>query len=301
MTDRLYPDAYVFCSTDPAPSFLNELTAMLSPQKRFQSESGRTLKFTGVTTDAAQRDKALAFAQEQGADLAFWDERTSLTRFKAFFFDMDSTLVTTETLDEMAALCGTGEQCAAITAAAMAGTIKNYAESLRARVALLKGMDASVLETVMSHTRVNPGAPELIDALNRHGVKSYVLSSGFTVCTSRVAEQLHMTGFHSNVIGIENGKFTGGVTGMAGGPIVDGAGKLAFAERTVKALGGTMENAVCSGDGSNDLLMVSAAGLGVGFRPKAVLKPRCRLALNFTGFDNLLALFAETAPAWTEI
>ena len=298
--ERHSPDAFVFCADAPAKNFADELTAILAPQKRFQTADGRTLKFTGVTTDAARRVKAQNFAEAHRADSLYWDAATSITSFKAFFFDMDSTLVTTETLDEMAALCGTGKECAEITAAAMAGTIKNYAESLRARVALLKGMDASVLETVMTHTRVNPGAPKLIDALNRHGVKSYVLSSGFTVCTSRVAEMLHITGYHSNVIGIEDGKFTGSVTGMAGGPIVDGAGKLAFAERTVKALGGTMENAVCAGDGSNDLLMVSAAGLGVGFRPKAVLKPRCRLALNFTGFDRLLALFAETAPAMTE-
>ena len=298
--ERHSPDAFVFCADAPAKNFADELTSILAPQNRFQTADGRTLKFTSVTTDAARRVKAQNFAEAHRADSLYWDAATSITSFKAFFFDMDSTLVTTETLDEMAALCGTGKECAEITAAAMAGTIKNYAESLRARVALLKGMDASVLETVMAHTRVNPGAPELIDALNRHGVKSYVLSSGFTVCTSRVAEMLHITGYHSNVIGIEDGKFTGSVTGMASGPIVDGAGKLAFAERTVKALGGTMENAVCAGDGSNDLLMVSAAGLGVGFRPKAVLKPRCRLALNFTGFDSLLALFAETAPAMTE-
>ncbi len=299
MTERLYPDAFVFCADAPTPDFIAELTTLLTPEQRFQC--GKTLKFSNVTTDAVRRLKAQSFADAHRADSIYWNAASSLTAFKAFFFDMDSTLVTTETLDEMATLCGTGKQCAAITAAAMAGTIKNYAESLRARVALLKGMDASVLDAVMAHTRINPGAPELIAALNRHGVKSYVLSSGFTVCTRRVADELHMTGYHSNVIGIENGKFTGGVTGMAGGPIVDGAGKLAFAERTVRELGGSMANAVCAGDGSNDLLMVSAAGLGVGFRPKAILKPRCRLALNFTGFDCLLALFAETAPGWTEL
>ena len=291
-------DFLLFTPQGASPELLESLTALLSPSRRLSS--GDVVRLAGVTSDAARRVKAQTLAEKSGADSLFWPAAVSINEFKAFFFDMDSTLVTTETLDEMAALCGTGKECAAITAAAMAGTIKNYAESLRARVALLKGMDASVLDAVIAKTHVNPGARELIDALNRHGVKSYVLSSGFTVCTSRVARMLNMTGYHSNEIGIEAGRFTGGVTGMSGGPIVDGAGKLAFAQRTVKALGGTMENAVCAGDGSNDILMVSAAGLGVGFRPKAVLKPKCRLALNASGFDSLLALFAETAPAMTE-
>lgn len=295
---RFQPDFFAFSTEPISDVIVRELSDLLSPKKRFRA--GNTLVFEGVTTDAVRRIKAQASAERNRIDSLFWSRATSITQFKAFFFDMDSTLVTTETLDEMAQLCGTGKACAEITAAAMAGTIKNYAESLKARVALLKGMDASVLETVKAHTQINPGARELIAALNQHGVKSYVLSSGFTVCTSVIAQKLGMTGYHSNVIGIENGRFTGGVTGPEGGVIVDGAGKLAFAERTIRSLGGTMENAACAGDGSNDRLMVSAAGLGVGFRPKAVLKPYCTVSLMTTGFDCLLSLFTETAPAMTE-
>lgn len=295
---RFQPDFFAFSAEPIADVIVRELSDLLSPKKRFRA--GNTLCFEGVTTDAVRRIKAQASAERNRLDSLFWARNTSITQYKAFFFDMDSTLVTTETLDEMAELCGTGKACAEITAAAMAGTIKNYAESLRARVALLKGMDASVLDTVKANTRINPGARELIAALNANGIKSYVLSSGFTVCTSVIARELGMTGYHSNVIGIENGRFTGSVTGPEGGVIVDGAGKLAFAERTVKALGGTMENAACAGDGSNDRLMVSAAGLGIGFRPKAVLKPYCTVSLMTTGFASLLALFKETTPTMTE-
>lgn len=140
-------------------------------------------------------------------------------------------------------------------------------------------------------------------ALHAHGVKTYVLSSGFTAMTKPLAESLGMTGYHSNVIGIENGLFTGEVTGPDNGPIIDAAGKLAFVEKTMKALGATPREAVCCGDGSNDILMVSAAGLGVGFRPKKVLRPYCGITLDNCGFDALLKLFAETAPrleAYTE-
>lgn len=277
---------------------IDSLTSLLAPARRFKTD--QVLRLADVTTDEAKREDALKLAKAAGLDACYWSGSTSITSMKAFFFDMDSTLVTTETLDEMAQLCGTGKACAEITAAAMAGTIKNYAESLRARVRLLKGMDASVLDTVKAHTRVNPGARELIAALNRFGVQSYVLSSGFTVCTSVIARELSMTGYHSNVIGIENGRFTGEVTGPNGLAIVDGAGKLDFAKRTVESLGGTMANATCCGDGSNDLLMISEAGLGVGFRPKPVLAPHCTIALNKMGFDSLLALFKETAPVMTE-
>ena len=261
------------------------------------------VRFTDVMPEKSVRDAAKAKAAEAHCDSVFTPGELKLASFKAFFFDMDSTLVTTETLDEMAEICGTGEECARITAGTMQGTIKNYAESLRARVALLKGHDAQALETVRAHTKINPGVPELLKALHAHGVKTYVLSSGFTAMTKPLAESLGMTGYHSNVIGIENGLFTGEVTGPDNGPIIDAAGKLAFVEKTMKALGATPREAVCCGDGSNDILMVSAAGLGVGFRPKKVLRPYCGITLDNCGFDALLKLFAETAPrleAYTE-
>ena len=167
------------------------------------------VRFTDVTPEESVRDAAKAKAAEAHCDSVFTPGELMLASFKAFFFDMDSTLVTTETLDEMAEICGTGEECARITAGTMQGTIKNYAESLRARVALLKDHDAQALETVRAHTKINPGVPELLKALHAHGVKTYVLSSGFTAMTKPLAESLGMTGYHSNVIGIENGLFTG--------------------------------------------------------------------------------------------
>lgn len=285
-------DFYAFAARQ-LPESVGAIEALLSPADSFRTET--VLHLTNVTTDAVRRIKAQKLAAELNCDSLFWTP-VSIHRFKAFFFDMDSTLVTTETLDEMAALCGTGKACAEITAAVMAGTIKNYAESLRARVALLKGRDASVLEAVHADSRFNPGVRELIAALNANGIPSYVLSSGFTALTSRVAQELGLTGYHSNVIGIRDGRFTGEVTGPNGGPIVDGAGKLAFVEKTMAALGTTAKEAACSGDGSNDVLMVSAAGLGIGFRPKAVLRPHCTLALDQAGFESVLSLFTETAP-----
>lgn len=276
---------------------IDELTRELHPSAVEVSKT--MLRFHQVTNDAAIRIRAQKIAYENKADSLFITPRLSLSHFKAFFFDMDSTLVTTETLDEMAEICGTGEECARITAGTMNGTIKNYAESLKARVKLLQGHDASALDVVRSHTKLNPGVRELISALNAHNIPSYVLSSGFTVLTSVIAQELGMTGYHSNVLGIENGCFTGEVTGPEGSAIIDAAGKFAFVAKTMASLGGTPKEAVCCGDGSNDICMVSAAGLGVGFRPKSVLRPHCRLCLDFTGFDSLLGLFTETAPQLT--
>ena len=261
-------------------------------------KGSRSLRLEGVTL--ANEDMA-AFAEKANAagfDAALVAHDLKLEHFRAAFFDMDSTLVANETLDEMARMLGLGEKCAEITHLAMTGVIKDYAASLKARVELLAGLDASCIETLQKTLSLNPGVEALMQKLNAAHVKTFVVSSGFTIMTEIVRSKLSMSGTHSNEIEIVDGRFTGRVTGPAGGAIIDAAGKKAFVEKTMHELGLDAASAICAGDGSNDVGMVSAAGFGVGFRPKKVLAPHCAMLLNICGFDALLEAFADTAEVY---
>ncbi len=261
--------------------------------------ASRSVRLRGVAPlEGAALEALREKSRAAGLDCVLVPQTLALASFQAAFFDMDSTLVANETLDEMARMLGLGEACAEITHKAMTGEIKDYASSLRARVALLKGLDAHCIDALCSEIELNPGVAQLMPRLQKAGLATYVVSSGFTVVTEVVRRRLAMTGTHSNVIGIENGRFTGGVTGPDGGAIIDAAGKRAFVEKTMRAMELTPSAAICSGDGSNDVGMVSAAGFGVGFRPKAVLAPHCTMTLNVCGFDALLEAFCDTAEVF---
>ncbi|MCF0253794.1 MAG: phosphoserine phosphatase SerB [Duodenibacillus sp.] len=252
----------------------------------------QAVRFEGLRGGAEAVARARETARAAGLDSALVPLGLKLGHFKGMFFDMDSTLATTETLDEMAAYFGIGEECARITRDAMTGKLKDYAASLRARVQLLAGKSAEVVEAVREKTELNPGAAEWIAAGRKAGLVTCIVSSGFTCLTEPMRAALGMTAVCSNVIEIEGGRFTGRVSGMDGGPILDADGKRAFVERTMAALRADARLAICHGDGSNDVRMISAAGLGVGFRPKPVLRPHCDAVLDAGGYEALFALFA---------
>lgn len=276
-------------------AFVAQAVAGLAPQA--VTHAGSYVRFEGVDLREETLADIRAKARESRCDVFVVDGNLSFDSIKALFFDMDSTLVNSETLDEMAAIHGLGEQCAKITADTMAGVIRDYPASLSARVALLKGFPASSIETVWKAMRPNPGVEEWIAFCNARGKKTYVVSSGFTILARRLAEKLAMTGYHTNEIGIEGdtftGRYTGEVSGMNGAPIMDGNGKAAFVRRQCAELGISPSEALCAGDGSNDVAMVSLAGVGVGFRPKQVLRPHCAAALDFSGMDALKSLFCD--------
>lgn len=256
------------------------------------------VRIAGLSPNTVNWTAFRAFCEKHGADYAFMDSEKKLNDFSAIFFDMDSTLVQSETLDEIAAYYGLGKECAAITAAAMSGEITDYAASLRARVALLKGKSAEVMDAVARNMRFNPGVEKLIAAAQRLGLKTFVTSSGFSALVEPIVRKLGMSGFCCNVLGIRDGVFTGEVSGLnvppLNGTILDASGKAAFVAATMQAIGKTPADAICCGDGSNDVQMIRSAGLGVGFRPKAVLRPNCTVSLDHLGFDALLNLFADT-------
>ena len=236
-------------------------------------------------------------AREAGVDIAIVPSGIKLADFRAFFFDMDSTFVTSETLDEMACIEGLGKECAAITKAAMDGTLQDYAASLRARVKLLKGRGTDCIDVVWNNMRLFDGLEKLINYVLGKGLLVYIVSSGFTIFTQRIAAKYGLTGACSNIIEIDGNTFTGNVSGPMFAPfngrILDAAGKAEFVTTIMTKIGATSRQSVCFGDGSNDVKMLSQAGLAIGNHPKPVLRPHCDLALDFMTYDSVLNLFSD--------
>ena len=199
--------------------------------------------------------------------------------------DMDSTLIEEEIIDELAKEAGAGEQVAAITAAAMGGELK-FAESLQRRVALLEGLNEAAVEKVAGRMTLMEGAERLINALRARGCKTAILSGGFTFAARRLQQQLGIDTFHANELEIVDGKVTGRITG----PVVDGERKAALLRELAKKEGIALEETMSVGDGANDLPMLAAAGLGVAFRAKPLVRRKAKHSISVLGLDGVLYL-----------
>lgn len=220
-------------------------------------------------------------------DAAFVPSKLALSDFKLVAMDMDSTLITIECIDEIAGMQGLKPQVAAITEAAMRGEIE-FCESLTRRVALLAGLDAGALQRVYDERlQLSMGAEPMLAAVKAAGLKTLLVSGGFTFFTDRMKTRLGLDVTHSNVLEIVDGKLTGRVLGG----IVDAEEKKATVERTCAAMGITPAEAIVMGDGANDLKMMDIAGLSVAFRAKPIVRAQADVALNFVGLDGILALF----------
>jgi phosphoserine phosphatase len=213
----------------------------------------------------------------------------ALKDFKLVGFDMDSTLINIECVDEIAAAAGKKEEVAAITEAAMRGEIADYKESLRQRVALLKGVPVKHLEDVYSRRlQLNPGAAELVNACKAAGLKVLLVSGGFTFFTERVRERLGVDFARSNVLEIAAGKLTGRMVDQPWGDICDGVEKRKMLLETCAWLGITPKKAIAVGDGANDLPMMGEAGLSVAYHAKPKVREQAMVAINEGGLDRLL-------------
>jgi phosphoserine phosphatase len=205
--------------------------------------------------------------------------------FRLLAMDMDSTLINIECVDEIGAAVGKKAEIAAITEAAMRGEIADYAESLRQRVALLEGVPLAALEQIYAERlRLNPGAEALLDAARRHGLKTLLVSGGFTFFTERLRARLNLDYTRANTLEVRDGRLTGRLVGA----IVDGDEKRAMLERTCAALGATPRQAIAIGDGSNDLPMMRAAGLSVAYHAKPRVQAEAMIRINDGGLDVLL-------------
>jgi phosphoserine phosphatase len=194
-------------------------------------------------------------------------------------------LITIECIDEIADFCGKRDEVAAITDAAMRGDITSFPESLRRRVALLAGLpESALLRVYQERLKLTPGAEALIGAVRERGIRTLLVSGGFTFFTDRIKERLGLDFASSNVLEIRDGRLTGSVIGA----VVDGAAKLAALEAACAALGVTPEASIVLGDGANDLPMLKQAGLSIAYHAKPVVAEATDVAIRFGGLDVLL-------------
>ena len=258
------------------------------------AEKVRPLNAQAVRLENAHCDKELRTRIEAICLAAQLDINLSPTErhigdFKLVAMDMDSTLITIECIDEIADMQGLKSQVSEITEAAMRGELE-FKESLTRRVALLKGLDASALQKVYDERlQLSLGAEAMLTAIKQAGMKTLLVSGGFTFFTDHMKARLGLDYAHSNVLEIENGKLTGKVIGG----IVDADEKQATVLRVCAEMGITAKQAIVMGDGANDLKMMSIAGLSVAFRAKPVVRAQADVALNFVGLDGVLNLFTD--------
>ena len=212
-----------------------------------------------------------------------------LRDFKLIAFDMDSTLINIECVDEIADAAGRKAEVAAITEAAMRGEIADYKESLRQRVRLLSGVRVDQMQQVLNHRlQLNPGALDLVRACQAAGLKTLLVSGGFTFFTDAVRDRLRIDWTRSNVLEVANGALTGRMVDQPWGDICDGEEKRRMLLQTCADMGIVPAQAIAMGDGANDLPMMDAAGLSVAFHAKPAVRAKAMVAIDEGGLDRLL-------------
>ena len=218
-----------------------------------------------------------------------------LSDFRLIAFDMDSTLINIECVDEIADAAGRKAEVAAITEAAMRGEITDYKDSLRRRVALLKGVSVTSMDAVYrERLKLNPGAAELVHACKAAGLRTLLVSGGFTFFTDRIQGELGIDYTRSNVLETSNGKLTGKMVAQPWGDICDGDEKRKMLLETCARMGIKPLQAIAMGDGANDLPMMGVAGLSVAWHAKPKVRDQAMVAINSGGLDRLLELMQET-------
>lgn len=212
-----------------------------------------------------------------------------LRDFKLIAFDMDSTLINIECIDEIADAVGRKAEVAAITEAAMRGEITDFKDSLRRRLALLKGVTLDDMERVYTdRLRINPGAAELIAACHRAGLKVLLVSGGFSYFADRVKARLGIDFARSNELDLQDGVLTGQLVSQCWGEICDGAEKRRTVLEVASLLGASPEQCIAVGDGANDLPMMGAVGLSVAYHAKPAVRAKAHVAIDAGGLDRLL-------------
>ncbi len=227
------------------------------------------------------------YCARTGLDFGFVPMNRTLASMRLLAIDMDSTLINIECIDEIADLAGVKAEVSAITAAAMRGEI-DYAVSLRSRVGLLRGLDASALARVYSERlRLSPGAETMLAAMQDVGIRTLLVSGGFSFFTERLRTLLGLDYSLSNVLGIENGRLTGRVNGR----IVDAEAKAEKLRSVRGELGITADRIIAIGDGANDLKMMAEAGVSIAYRAKPLARRKADYVLDHAGLDGVLNLF----------
>ena len=218
----------------------------------------------------------------------------ALADYRLVAFDMDSTLINIECVDEIAAVAGRKAEVAAITEAAMRGEIADYKESLRRRVALLRGVpEAALHEVYAQHLQLNPGVERFVQTCRAAGLKTLLVSGGFTFFSDRVGERLGLDYARSNVLEIADGALTGRLVDQPWGDICDGAEKRRMLLETCARLGIEPVRSIAVGDGANDLPMMDAAGLSIAYHAKPAVREQAMVSIASGGLDRALEVFAR--------
>ena len=268
------------------PEIVKKIADLVSAQS-ITTLSKKVVRCDGVSTSATVLSEVATLCLQSGLDYSFMQEDKKLSDFKLLVMDMDSTLITIECIDEIADIHGLKNEVAAITEAAMRGEL-DFRESLTQRVALLKGLEASALQQVFDERLLlSLGANELLAGAQAAGLKTVLVSGGFTFFTDRLRQQLTFDLARANELEIKDDKLTGRVIG----PIIDASEKRHTVEMQAQALGVPTSAAIVMGDGANDLEMMSVAGLSVAFRAKPIVRAQADVALNFVGLDGVLHMF----------
>jgi phosphoserine phosphatase len=240
----------------------------------------------GTPADAqALRADFLGLSDALDIDLAFQNDDLFRRHRRLAVFDMDSTLIEAEVIDELAKAAGVGEQVAAITERAMRGEL-DFRASFKERMALLKGLDVGVLDEIGASLRLTEGAETLFAELKRLGYKTAILSGGFSYFAKQVQARLGIDYVFANELEVVDGK----VTGVAVEPIVDAQRKADLLTELAHKEGLSLEQTIAVGDGANDLPMLALAGLGVAFRAKPLVRQSARQAISTLGLDGVLYL-----------
>jgi phosphoserine phosphatase len=261
--------------------------AKLSGAAAIERLDNRAFRLSG----AQPCDGIAEFCAQARLDHGFVPEGRRLADFRLLVMDMDSTLITMETIDELADMVGIKPQVAAITERAMRGEIE-YDQSLRERLALLEGLDVSALQRVYDERlKFSPGAERMLDKARAAGIKILLVSGGFTFMTDRLKDRVRLDYTHSNVLEVAAGKLTGRVTGG----IVNAEAKRAALLRVAAELGLDRAQIAGVGDGANDLKFMAECSVSVAYRAKPVVREQTTYAINHSGLDALLWwLSAET-------
>ena len=258
------------------------------PLEGVQKQTKACVEFSvrGIVADSAVfRRELMELAGRFDIDVAFQEDNMFRRNRRLVAFDMDSTLIEAEVIDELAKAAGVGEQVAAITERAMAGEL-DFSESFIARVALLKGLDESVLADIAAKLPITEGAEKLVETLKRLGYKTAILSGGFNYFGRYLQKKLDIDYVYANELEIVAGKVTGNVTGI----VVDGARKAELLKDIARQEKISLEQVIAVGDGANDLPMLSIAGLGIAFRAKPIVKESAKQSISTLGLDGILYL-----------
>jgi len=275
----------VLQGADDCKARLERIAALTAPQRTTWLGEG-VLRCEGITFSPALRQTIEVAANAAQLDATYSIGMHKMSEFKLVAMDMDSTLISIECIDEIADMQGLKKQVSEITEAAMRGEL-DFAASLKRRVALLEGLDASALERVYEERlQLSPGAEKMLKAVQKAGLKTLLVSGGFTYFTERLKARLGLDYTHANELEIVNGKLTGRVVGG----IVDANEKMRTVQRVCTELGIASSQAIVMGDGANDLKMMAISGMSVAFRAKPVVREQANVALNFVGLDGILPL-----------